>query len=430
MAKTLKTIDDLLCDDKNANKHTQRGVGMTQASIQQYGYGDSLTVDKNGKIISGNSRAEILADVKMLDAIVVQSDGTRPIIHQRTDLDLDTDKRARLLSIAMNRTHEVSLQWDATVLSDLIAEDVDLSPFFFDDELAALLASVNEQEPEGLLPDADADAIPENVETRCKPGDIWQLGRHRLLCGDSTNATDVERLMDGKRAETCFTSPPYNAGENASLSGNTHTTDSMYVGGIKDNKSQSGFAEFLYEFTTMALSCCDFVFVNIQSLAGNKIALAEYQYQFRQNLADVLIWNKLQSQPAMAEKVVNSQFEYILVFSPVSNPTRAIGTRDFRGTVSNVYDAMAQRNNEFSEVHGATFPVHLPEWVMENFTNPGNSVYDPFCGTGTTLIAAEQKGRNCYAMELEPKYCDVILTRWETCTGKTAELINGSANKV
>ena len=139
MAKTLKTIDDLLMDDKNANKHTQRGVGMTQASIQQYGYGDSLTVDKNGKIISGNSRAEILADVKMLDAIVVQSDGTRPIIHQRTDLDLDTDKRARLLSIAMNRTHQVSLDWDAGVIGQLLDEGLPLHDMFLPDELSRIL---------------------------------------------------------------------------------------------------------------------------------------------------------------------------------------------------------------------------------------------------------------------------------------------------
>ena len=142
MAKKINTLDDLCPDLRNPNRHTQRGQALTQKSIQSYGFGDSITTDKNGKVISGNSRTEILADVQMLDPIVVQSDGTRPIIHQRTDLDLDTDDRARLLSIAMNRTAEVSLDWDPAVLQELIGEGLDLSDLFFENELALLSGNV------------------------------------------------------------------------------------------------------------------------------------------------------------------------------------------------------------------------------------------------------------------------------------------------
>jgi hypothetical protein len=153
------SITELLPDTKNPNKHTQRGMGMLEDSIQECGFGDSLTVDRNGRIISGNARAEVLVSVGMEDAVVVQSDGTKPIIHQRTDLDLenDTDHRARRLSLQLNRIHEADLEWNAGILAELAQDGVELSDLWSTEEMDALLLSSQMPESEEW-PDVNENA--------------------------------------------------------------------------------------------------------------------------------------------------------------------------------------------------------------------------------------------------------------------------------
>ncbi len=141
---------------------------------------------------------------------------------------------------------------------------------------------------------------------------------------------------------------------------------------------------------------------------------------FRHHLIDTAIWHKGAGLPAAARNVLNSRFEYLLLFSPQENPSRAVPTADFRGTVSNVYAGPPQRHNRYAHLHRTTFPLHLPLWLMETFDAAGGTVYDPFLGTGTTLLAAEDLGRFCLGMEIEPCYCDLILARWEKATGGVA----------
>jgi hypothetical protein len=138
--KKIESILDLTPDANNANKHSQRGMGMMQTSIEECGFGDSITADKHGNVISGNGRVETVADMQMLDPIVVTSDGTRPIIHQRTDLDLTTDERAKRLAILQNRVGETNLEWDAEALARLAAEGVPLDDMFSGDELNKILS--------------------------------------------------------------------------------------------------------------------------------------------------------------------------------------------------------------------------------------------------------------------------------------------------
>ena len=158
-------------------------------------------------------------------------------------------------------------------------------------------------------------------------------------------------------------------------------------------------------------------------LAGNKLVFCDYLQKFKEQLCDIAIWRKTTTAPAMAERVMNSQFEFVLFFSDENN-SRAVGTKNFRGTVSNVFDCSPQRKNEFSNIHAATFSVEFVSNYINNFSNKNDSVLDLFGGTGTTLIACEQLDRTCYMMELDPKYCDVIIKRWETLTGEKAVLIN------
>lgn len=150
MTKKITTLDDLVPDARNANKHSQRGMAMMEKSLRECGYGDSLTVDRNGNVISGNGRTEAFHDLQMLDPIVVQSDGTRPIIHQRIDLDLATDARAKKLAIMQNRVGEANLCWDPDILRELGGEGVDLSGMWTQEELSELLATVPDFEPAGI----------------------------------------------------------------------------------------------------------------------------------------------------------------------------------------------------------------------------------------------------------------------------------------
>ena len=245
--------------------------------------------------------------------------------------------------------------------------------------------------------------------------------RHRIVCGDSTVATDVERLMDGQKAALGFTSPPYNAGDN-SLGGNKNRVDSKYVG-VSDDKPAQEYLRLLVDFTTLTLSFCQTVAINLQSLAGNKTAVLDWIHHFRDHFVDRMIWFKGQGQPAMAANVMNSRFEDVWILSPQENPSRAIPTGRFHSTVSNVYEGRgASGENVAPDIHAASMPVHLALHVLSSMDGTGGIVYEPFCGTGTTIIAAEQLGRRCFAVELVPQYVDVAVARWQGFTGKAAIL--------
>lgn len=197
--KTIRRLRDLTPDPVNANAHTARGSSLMETSLREVGFGDSLTVDRHGVVLSGNQRLETLADLQMDRPIVVQSDGTRPIVHQRIDLDANTPQAKRLALLA-NRVGEVNLSWDAATLRALQADGVSLDGLWGEDELAALL-----QPPvEPTTGHTDPDDVPAERATSVKPGDLFELGQHRLLCGDSTKPEDVELLVHGVRAGLRF----------------------------------------------------------------------------------------------------------------------------------------------------------------------------------------------------------------------------------
>jgi DNA modification methylase len=261
-----------------------------------------------------------------------------------------------------------------------------------------------------------ADAEPQidraaelNKVWRVKTGDLWQIGDHRLLCGDSTKKEDVGRVMGEEKAQMCFTSPPYNAGVSAKLSGNTNIGDNLYGNKYDDNKTQPEYLKLLQGFTDCAFAVCDYLFVNIQVLAGNKIAFLDYWHANADKFADVAIWDKVNAAPQQAQRVMDSRFEFVLIFS--HNPNRAIGTKEFRGMVHNVYSGKPQRNNENAAVHAATFPIDFPSHFIDTFTNSAELILDPFIGTGTTMVACQNLNRKCRGIEISPDYCAVILQR-------------------
>lgn len=262
-----------------------------------------------------------------------------------------------------------------------------------------------------------------NINCTCKQcGKAYKAevqSQHRLLCGDSTKAEDVSRLMDGHTAALCFTSPPYNVGNN-SLGGNKNRVESKYLND-DDDKPQAEYRQFLEEFTAIALETAQTVAINLQSLAGNKIAVIEWIYQFRNHLVDRMVWYKGGGQPAMAANVMNSRFEDVWILSPEENPKRCIPTGQFHSTVPNVYEGRGASGENVAEaIHAAVMPMHFALHILTTMDGTAGIVYEPFAGSGTTLIAAEKLRRRCFCLEIDPIYCDTIINRYEQFTGKRA----------
>lgn len=250
--------------------------------------------------------------------------------------------------------------------------------------------------------------IPDEIQTDIVLGDLFEIGEHRLLCGSATNSNDWEKL-NIQSGTCCFTSPPYNAGNSAKLTGNKSMSKKGNFYETYDDDSEN-YEILLQESLSNAITYTDGVCFNVQPLANNKAKLLKWIVENESAFVDILTWDKGQAQPAMAEGVCSSRFEWLCVFNRENN-SRHIPLSSWRGTISNVYQAPPQRQNEFSKVHAATFPIHLPSFVIADLMNRSASVVDCFMGTGTTMVAAHQLGRKSYGIELDPKYCQVIVDR-------------------
>ena len=386
--------------ERNAKKHGPGQIEKLKASITEFGFLTPCLIDSNYNLIAGHGRVMAAKELGIGSVPCVFIEGL-------------SDEQRRAYILADNRLGELG-EWDIDIV---VGELIELDELGFDVELTGF--DMPEEIPEVIEDDFDESAVLD--ETRTKLGDIWQLGDHRLICGDSTDANVIERLMGGCKADIAFTSPPYNVGDSAVLNGNTHMTDCKYTSG---NDDLSDYDELLTGATDNMLTNCKWVFINLQMLANNKQVICEWLNNYKEVLCDIAIWYKSSTAPAMAEKVMNSQYEFIFIFSNENN-SRAIGTKNFRGTVSNVYEGSAQRKNEYASIHSATFPIEFVSHFVQSFTNKNDSVLDVFGGTGTTMMACEQLNRKCFMCELDPHYCDVIINRWETLTGREAVLIDG-----
>ena len=394
-----KKLADLTPDSRNANKGSPRGNQMIEDSLRQYGAGRSILLDKHGRIIAGNKTAENAGAIGMDDVLVVQSDGTRLVAVQRTDLDLD-DPHTRQLAIADNRAGQVSLDWDADALKGLVEDGVDLSPFWTADELANLWPIES-----GLAAGVDEDAVPEPpAEAITRPGDVILLGRHRLMCGDSTNVQHVEALMGGGSADMVWTDPPYG------VSYVGKTKDALTI--ENDSLDDDGLTDFLRAALGCALAVCR---------AGGAWYVAAPARPLHQCFSVVLkefgVWR--QTLNWVKSSMVLGRSDYHYRHEPIFygwKPGAAHTWSSDRTQTTVLEFPKPSRNGE----HPTMKPVALVEYCIGNNSKAGQSVLDLFGGSGTTLIACEKTGRTCYMMELAPKYCDVIVTRWEQATGKKA----------
>lgn len=392
-------IDSVIPNPKNANRHSIEQLERLQKLIKYQGFRNPLIISKRtGFLVVGHGR---------LDAAKALGMKKVPVIKQ--DFESEAQEYAYLISDnEIARWAELDLHSVYTELETLDLPEIDLLGI---DDFSL-------PEVETLDPQCDEDEVPEIQENPVtKRGDVWLLGKHKLMCGDSTMIDDVEKLMNGEKADITFTSPPYNAAKNAQLNdSNVKGFENKYKNHTDDLDDYVGL---IYDSTMLAIQKSKYAFINLQLLANNKHDLIEYQYKLNDYLKDILIWNKQIAPPNITKGAFNTKFEFIYCFSE-DNKTRGFPC-NWRGKYFNVVDTESNSSNKFADDHKAGFPVSFPSWIIEKM-DFCKSVYDPFCGTGTTIISCEILNRKCYGMEIDEKYCDIIINRWQKYTGHKATL--------
>jgi len=399
-------ISALIPYARNSRTHDDAQVAQIAASIKEFGWTNPILVDGENGLIAGHGRLLAARKLGMVEVPVIE-------------LKSLTEAQKKAYIIADNRL-ALNAGWDDQMLTielnELLADKFSLELLGFDaDELNALLNPVEINE--GLV---DEDEVPEPPpEPITRPGDVWLLGNHRLMCGSSTVVTDMDKLVNGRQVDMWLTDPPYNvayggakgnAANKNNVDGGNRNTNTL----LNDDMSDESFREFLRDACTTATIAMKpgavFYIWHSDSEGYNfRGACRDAGLQVRQ----CIIWKK--------SSLVMGRQDYQWIHEPC-----LYGWKDGAGHLW-ASDRKQTTVVEFAkpsknDVHPTMKPVALFEYQMLNNTKGGDIILDSFGGSGTTMIAAEKNGRVGYLMELDPKYCDVIVKRWENYTGKTAIL--------
>lgn len=374
-------IDRLIPYAKNSRTHSQEQVAQIAASIKEWGFTSPILIDETGSILAGHGRLAAARKLALDTVPVMVAEGW-------------TEAQKRAYVIADNKL-ALNAGWDNELLSLELLElgdlgfDVELTGFSLDEIDALKPLELNE----GLT---DEDATPDlPEEPKTKVGDIYQLGRHRLMCGDSTSLEAVDKLMDGNKVDMVFTDPPYNVGFN----GRSGKHDVIK----NDNLPEAEFGDFITEVC------------NTIRAVDPKVYYIWCNWNFYGVLQDKLDYK---SCIVWAKNVFGMgngyrhQHEFCLFNGKIDQEIK---------NESDLWNVKKDTNY----VHPTQKPVALSVRAFGNHVKLLN-VLDLFGGSGSTLIGAEQTGRSAFLMELDPKYCDVIVKRWENFTGKKAELVNAN----
>lgn len=383
-------LDKLTPYEKNARKHEEADIATIVASIDEFGMCDPIGIwsDKN-IIVEGHGRLLALKKLGKTEAPCIR-------------LDHLTDEQRRAYALAHNKTAEMS-DWDFSKLEAELADmslEFDMTAFGFDE--------LEIDDPQELEED-EVPEVDETAEPITKQGDIWKLGRHRLICGDSTDKETIDKLMNGKKADLLVTDPPYNVAYEGK------TAEALTI--ENDEMGGEEFRAFLKNafdraFDSLKEGGAFYVWYASREHINFETALNEASLKVRQQL----IWVK--------NSLVLSRQDYHWKHEPC-----LYGWKE--GAAHNWYSDRTQttvlefdrpsRNAE----HPTMKPLDLIGYQIQNSSRKNEIVLDLFGGSGSTLIAAEQLDRTCYMSELDPRYCDVIIRRWENLTGERAVRENG-----
>jgi DNA modification methylase len=347
-------------------------------SIATFGLVDPIIVNKDYTVIGGHQRLKVLNEM--------QTDTIPCVV-----LDLSKEKE-RELNVRLNKN---TGDFDIDILANEFDIDELVDWGFKHIDLDINIDKITEGNTED-------DHIPEVKESRVKLGDVWQLGNHRLMCGDSTKESDVEKLMNGQKADMVFTDPPYGCDLKSTRLGEEVINDEL------QGDDLINFFDAVFKNIPLKDWGVLYWFYSTNRVAETR-AIAEKYYK----LKDTIIWVKDSFVPGRND--YHNKFEPILYLEKIGKgEVKRIwnGQRD----KSNVWNFNRDRNVK----HPTNKPVQLIKFALLNSSNKNNIIIDPFLGSGSTLIACEKTNRVCYGMELDTKYCDVIIERWEQFTGEKA----------
>lgn len=410
-------LTDFLPDRNNANRGTQRGRGMLEQSLQRLGAGRSILVDKHGRAIAGNKTLETAVESGFEDAIVVQTDGSKLVVVQRMDLDLEEDAKAKELAIADNRVGQVSLDWDVGVLSEL-HQEIGLGDWFLEDEIAAWDVEPMEEPP---TPEEDeettADLIDKaesgKIESRVKLGEIWALGRHRIACGDSTDEGNVRRLLGDRFGNVgmVWADPPY---------GIKIQDKEGRVGGKKPGGmggSKIGAKAYPMIAGDESIDVARLSFETCRTCWGLKIPQIWWganNYDFLPGSTCWIVWDK-KTEKGDIDGIDFADAELAWCSSKTA-------VRVFRHLWLGMWKESEVNS---ARVHPTQKPIALCEWCFDKYGSPSDLIFDPFLGSAPSIIAAQKMegDRTVFGFELSPDYCEVILRRYEEFTGQVAQLV-------
>lgn len=395
-------MGEIKLDAHNYRIHDERNLKLIEKSLKECGFGRSIVIDADGEIIAGNATYKT-AKALGIDFDIIKTDGKKGIAIQRTDLHTKDKKRKKLALVDNTSSDKLNLNFE------------EIKTDFSTDELPSLGV---EDIPDLITVDQiTEDEVPsdEQVETRCKRGDIWQLGDHRLMCGDSTVITDVEKLMNGEKADLLFTDPPYNVNiEQKKKKKILHCNEYNKI--ENDNLPAEEFKTFLSDvFKNAYLSLKENASYYVFSCQGGDNEMM--MMMMRENgipCRHQIIWVKDSPVFSMGRLDYDYKHEPILYGWVKKHTFYRKGDQD-----KSVWNYPRTAN----KLHPTMKPVELIANALKNSTKENDLVIDLFGGSGSTLIACEQLKRKCRMMELDEHYCDVILTRWENLTGKQAQRI-------
>jgi DNA modification methylase len=396
-----RPIDELKPFSKNPYIHPEKQLKYLIKSMREFGFTSPILISQDNMIIAGHARLQAAKEIGLAEV---------PTIF----IDLPYE-RAVAYVIADNQLGKIAEQ-DDILMKELLDEistipDFDIEAVGFSDED---IKNLVQTEPAEIIEDNfDPD---KEVETRCKEGDLWQLGRHRLLCGDSTIKENVERLMTGNQADMVFTDPPYSV--NYTEKAKNVLKSSNYVEIKNDNLSVEETARSIWfpSFTNMfnySTDACSFYCTMPQG--GDQMMMMMMMMEAGWQVKHELIWVK--EAPVFSMGRLDYDYKHEPIVYGWKKKHVFYGKGDF---TKSVWEIPRIEN----KLHPTMKPVALISNAVLNSTKEGDCVLDIFSGSGSTLIACEQLNRTCYAMELDPHYCDVILSRWEKFTGQTAKRLD------
>lgn len=381
-------IDTIEPYEKNARAHGKNDVKAIIKSIKEFGFNDPIGV-WNNEIVEGHGRLLAAKEIGMSKV---------PIIR----LDELTDEQRRAYMLAHNKTAELS-DWDYDVLASELKDiaDIDMSEFGFD------LNSLKDEDE--LI--TEQDEVPEPPEEpRAKLGDLFLLGGHRLICGDSTDITTIDKLLGDKKADLVFTDPPYNMHYDGT--GIIRQTEKNVKERIKD----------IVDFNAFDISYLSSMDVGSIYIFTSKDLIPDYFKIFDGWKFNILTWVKTNN-PPMTNNVFLPDIEYLLYF----HKGKRIWNNGLKPTEiyrKAYFSSRQEGHEEAGNVHPTMKPLKLISDKLKISSNENSIVLDIFGGSGSTLIACEQLNRKCYMCEIDPRYVDVIIERWEKLTGKKAVLAN------